>query len=130
LKLVFAIDGAEDTGGTSRVNGVEFVSSRRSNAQSQSQAQSPGSESITTTLRDEENNAFTHGGVDDEIGSILEGGWFGAASGNSATVTLNGLEVGDVYEVQLFASDARAASVVATLGSARSPRTAPPRALT
>ena len=101
--LVFAIDGAEDTGGTSRVNGVEFVSSRRSNAQSQSQAQSPGSESITTTLRDEENNAFTHGGVDDEIGSLVEGGWFGAASGDSATVTLNGLEVGDVYEVQLFA---------------------------
>ena len=107
--LVFAINGSTANGETTTVNGVDFVSSTLGLAGAQAQAQSSGSESITTTLRQDNLSSFTDGGLTSEsIGSLIRGGWFGAASENArASVNLTGLTVGETYEVQLFANDAR-----------------------
>ncbi len=105
--LVFALNGSTDSGTTTTTNGVDFVSSTRANAESFSQSQSPGDESITTTLGNDNLRSFTNGGTGSAYGPLIEGGWWGAASGDSASVTLSGLTVGDTYEIQLFASDAR-----------------------
>ncbi len=105
--LVFAINGSNESGVTTTVNGVSFVSSIRDNSASQTQSQSPGNESLTTTLGNDNGGSFTNGGSGGVIGTLIEGGWWGATSGDSATATLSGLTVGDNYEIQIFASDAR-----------------------
>jgi len=105
--LVFAINASAGTGVTTTVNGVNFVSSTRANSASQSQAQSPGNESLSTTLGFDNLGSFTNGGLGGVTGDLIEGAWWGAASGDTATVTLNGLSAGDNYEIQIFASDGR-----------------------
>ena len=106
--LVFALNSSESTGVTTTVNGVDFVTSTTAQADAQAQAQSPGNESINTTVQNDNLASFTSGGLGSAIGRLIEGGWWGTNSGNSATVNLTGLTVGDFYEVQLFASDGRA----------------------
>ena len=107
--LVFALNSSETTGATTRVNGVDFVSSTRVNAGAEAQTQSPGNESIIATALGFDNLAsFTNGGLGaGGIGDLIEGGWWGTTSGSSAAVTLTGLTIGELYEVQLFSSDAR-----------------------
>ena len=105
--LVFAINGSESSGQTSTVNGVNFVASSRGNAGNLAQNQSPGSETISTTLGNDNQGSFTDGGISGSLGDIIEGGWWGTTSGASASVTLSGLTVGQEYEIQLFANDAR-----------------------
>lgn len=104
--LVFAINGTTTTGSTTTVNGVSFVQSSLVNAESQSQAQSPGTESLTTTIANDNSSAFETGGLG-SIGQIIQSGWWGTNTGNTATATLAGLTIGDSYEVQIFANDAR-----------------------
>ena len=104
--LVFALNGTSGTAPTTTVNGVSFVPATLLSAETQSQAQSPGNESLTTTIGNDNANAFETGGLD-AIGQIIQSGWWGADSGNTAIVTLDGLTVGDDYEVQIFANDAR-----------------------
>ncbi|QEG24886.1 lamin tail domain-containing protein [Mariniblastus fucicola] len=104
---VFAINGSDSTGPITTVNGVEFVASIRANAASESQAQSPGNESLTTTINNDNGGSFTNGGINGAMGSLINGAWWGASSGNLATATLSGLTVGDEYEVQIFSSDGR-----------------------
>ena len=104
--LVFAINGSDESGTTTTVNGVNFVSSIPDNSLSRSQSQSPGSEAISTTLGNNDGGAFTNGGLG-VTGALIRGGWWGVENGSSATVTLSGLSVGDDYEIQVFASDAR-----------------------
>ena len=106
--LVFALNasGTQNTGSTT-VDGVTFAAALVGNAGAISQAQSPGDESISTTIVNDNDGAFENGGLDaNGIGNIIQGGWWGA-NNNSASVTLTGLTVGDVYEVQIFANDAR-----------------------
>ena len=103
--LIFALNGSDATGATTTVNGVDFVASDRANAGAQAQTQSPGNESIATTLGFENGTFFGNGGLTSSIGDLIEGAWIGAAAGDSASVALTGLTVGDTYEVQLFASD-------------------------
>ena len=103
---VFALNGTIDTGQTTTVNGVNFVQSSLINAESQSQLQSPGAESLTTTIVNDNASAFETGGLG-SIGQIIQSGWWGADTGNTATATLEGLQVGETYEVQIFANDAR-----------------------
>ena len=106
--LVFAINASDPLGNPNTpVNGVPFIASTRADAAGISQAMSPGNESITTTLGNDHNDAFETGGLGGNIGQIIRSGWWGTTSGTSATVTLSGLNVGDIYEVQLFANDAR-----------------------
>ena len=105
--LVFAINGSASTGTTTTANGVDFVASTRANAGSIAQGQSPGSESFTTTLGADNQSSFSNGGIPGVLGSLIEGGWFGAASGDSASINLTGLTAGETYELQIFASDAR-----------------------
>ena len=106
--LVFAINGSTSTGTTTTVNGVDFVSSPLNFAGAQAQAQSPGNESISATLGTDNLSSFATGGLDSGgIGSLIQGGWWGTESGSTASVTLSGLTAGDLYEVQLFANDAR-----------------------
>lgn len=105
--LVFAINGSDETGPTTTVNGVNFVSSIRANSAAETQSQSPDNEWLSVTLANDNGGSFTNGGSGGVIGMLIEGGWWGADSGNSATVSLNGLTAGDDYEIQLFASDAR-----------------------
>ena len=105
--LVFALDAANETGPTTTINGVNFVASIRGNAGAQAQVQSPGNESIdVTSFGNDNNSSFDTGGLGD-LGTIIEGAWWGTESGDSADVILTGLTVGDTYEVQLFANDAR-----------------------
>ena len=114
---VFAISGSASPGET-RVNGVNFVQSSRANAGGIAQEQSPGNESLTTTIANENSTAFLDGGLG-AVGDIIRGGWWGGNIGNTATLTLTGLTIGDVYEVQIFASDARDRAIdnyVTTLG--------------
>ena len=115
---VFAISGSASSGGETRVNGVNFVQSSRANAGGIAQEQSPGNESLTTTIANENSTAFLDGGLG-AVGDIIRGGWWGGNIGNTATLTLTGLTIGDVYEVQIFASDARDRAIdnyVTTLG--------------
>ena len=107
--LIFAINGSTSNGETTTVNGVDFVTSTLGLAGAQAQAQSPGGESISATLREDNLSSFTDGGLTSEsIGSLIRGGWFGAELRNAvSSVNLTGLTVGETYEVQLFASDAR-----------------------
>ena len=103
---VFAISGSASSGGETRVNGVNFVQSSRADAGGIAQTQSPGSESLTTTIGNENSTAFLDGGLG-AVGDIIRGGWFGGDIGNTASLTLTGLTIGDFYEVQIFSSDAR-----------------------
>ena len=108
--LVFALSGSESTGNSTTVNGVGFVQSTLTNAASQAQSQSPGNESITTSIFNDNQGSFTNGGLSNSsIGDIIEGGWWGTApmAGNTASVTLTGLAVGEDYELQVFANDGR-----------------------
>ena len=105
--LVFAINGSATTGTSSVVNGVNFVSSTRADSNGLSQVQSPGNESLSTTLANDNQGSFSNGGTSRAFSPLIEGGWWGAASGDTASVTLNGLTIGDTYEIQLFSSDAR-----------------------
>ena len=73
---VFAISGAASTGGDVRVNGVNFVQASRADAGGIAQSQSPGSESLTTTIGNENSTAFLDGGLG-AVGDIIRGGWFG-----------------------------------------------------
>ena len=115
--LVFAINATTGTGIQTSVNGVGFVASNREDAGTVAQAQSPGNESIDVfnesidafTIGNDNANAFENGGLGN-VGEIIRGGWWGGTTGNSnatATVTLTGLTVGDIYEVQVFSNDAR-----------------------
>ena len=106
--LVFALDASDPLGnpGTS-VNGVPFVATDRADAGGIAQLLSPGNESIVTTLGNEDPDAFATGSLSGNIGDIIRSGWWGTTSGTSASVTLTGLTVGETYEVQLFANDAR-----------------------
>ena len=105
---VFAINGSNQTGSTTTANGVEFVSSTRASAESQSQAQSGANESLTTTINNNNGSSFTNGGISGAMGTLITGGWWGDSSNNLATINLAGLSVGDEYELQIFSSDARA----------------------
>ena len=106
--LVFALNGSTSTGVTTTVNGVDFVSSTEDLAGVQAQAQSPGNESITTTLVNDNLGSFATGGLDtDGLGALIQGGWWGTGSTGTAEVELTGLTVGETYEVQLFSNDAR-----------------------
>ncbi|MDB4766278.1 lamin tail domain-containing protein [bacterium] len=102
---VFAISGSAGAGSVT-VNGVNFLHSTRSSAASLAQGQSPGGESISTTIGNDNTASFETGGLGD-IGQIIRGGWFNTLSGSTASVNLTGLTIGDVYEVQLFVNDAR-----------------------
>ena len=104
--LVFALNATDETGPDVTVNGVNFVPTFLVNAESQSQSLSPGTESLTTTIPDATSTAFRTADLG-SIGQIIQGGWFGGSNGNTATTTLAGLTVGDDYEVQIFANDAR-----------------------
>ncbi len=103
---VFALSGSGDSGSSVSVNGVSFLQSTRGNARSLAQTQSPGNESITTTLGHDNTQLFDDGGLG-AVGDIIRGGWWGADSGDSAEVTLSGLTIGDNYEVQIFSNDSR-----------------------
>ena len=106
--LVFAINGSETTANTpTTVNGVNFIASNRADAGAVAQSQSPGNESILTTLGNDNISSFEAGGINSPIGDIIRGGWWGTTSGASASVTLTGLNAGQLYEVQLFSNDAR-----------------------
>ena len=110
--LIFALNGSDETGPTTTANGVDFVASNRANAGAQAQIQSPGNESIATTLGSEDGDFFRNGGLTSSMGDLIEGAWTGSAAGPPtsnapASVSLTGLTVGDTYEVQLFASDTR-----------------------
>lgn len=69
--MVFAIDGSANTGGVTSVNGVDFVSATRADALSEAQAQSPGGESLFTTLANDNLSAFGTGGLGD-VGTSSE----------------------------------------------------------
>ena len=105
--LVFAISGSANSGQSEIVNGVNFIASNRDNATAEAQAQSPGDETISTTLGNNSSTAFTNGGFSGSLGEIIRGGWWGTTSGTTASVTLSGLTIGQSYEIQLFANDAR-----------------------
>ena len=102
---VFAISGSASQGET-RVNGVNFIHSPRATAGGIAQDQSPGNESLTTTIQNDNSDAFENGGLG-AVGEIILGGWWGGDVGNTATLTLTGLTIGNLYEVQIFANDAR-----------------------
>lgn len=105
--LVFAINGSGTSGQSNIVNGVNFISSTRGNAGNLAQTQSPGAETISSTLGNDNSGSFTDGGIAGTLGDIIQGGWWGTTTGTSASVTLSGLTVGHEYEIQLFANDAR-----------------------
>jgi len=105
---VFAINATDPTGNlTSTVNGVGFIASNRIDAGGIAQAQSPGNESIIANFGHENDSAFETGSVSGDLGNIIRSGWWGEVASNTASVTLTGLTVGDIYEVQLFVNDAR-----------------------
>ena len=103
---VFAISGSASSGQDVQVNGVNFVQANLASAGSLAQTQSPGNESLTTTIANESSNAFLDGGLG-AVGDIIRGGWWRGSVENTATLTLTGLTIGDSYEVQIFSSDAR-----------------------
>ena len=102
---VFAISGSAGSG-SQTVNGVNFVHAARGVASGVAQNQSPGNESLVTTIQNDNTESFESGGLG-AVGEIIGGGWWGASTGSTATLTLTGLAVGDLYEVQIFSSDAR-----------------------
>lgn len=106
--LVFAINGNTGSATINTVNTVPFESSTRAGATAAALAQS-GSETISTTINNDHNDAFARAGLGgvDTIGELIVGGWWGAPSGNLASITLSGLNVNEIYEIQLFTNDAR-----------------------
>jgi hypothetical protein len=107
--LVFALNGSDATGAVNTVNTVPFVSAIRADSAAQSLLQS-GSEQLTTTINNDNGGSFARAGLGgvNSVGELIVGGWWGAPAGNLASVTLSGLNVNEIYEIQLFTNDARA----------------------
>ena len=105
--LVFGVRGNTATGATTTVNGVDFLHTTRADLAATTQGQSPGTESMTTTLGNDNASSFQAGGVGGDLAGLINGGYWGTTSGNTATVSFTGLTIGQNYEIQLFTNDAR-----------------------
>ena len=110
---LFGVRGSNATGGTTTVNGVDFMITTRADLAATTLAQSPGNESMTATLGNDNLASFQAGGVGGDLAGLIEGGYWGTAGGDTATVTLTGLTVGVTYEIQLFTNDARTSRSIA-----------------